>query len=209
MITIEEIDKNLLYSPAAVDGDTRPAEIYSFFPHEYPELTQELNDHVKTLVDDHRLVNNYFNLDFFDHEFVSIWKRKEVIVGFASGFTCDYYPINSVRILNRFYHDKNLSRVQFTREVLRPATFHCVQQQLIMANRLCYDTVFISRVPRTNKFFRMFIQALNDRSAFKWDFDAGPFLLVENDEDNHNAWQSIAATMLNSNNDFWENWKCK
>ena len=79
MITIEEIDKNLLYSPAAEEGDTRPANIYSFFPYEYQEKTQELNDYVKTLNDDHRLATNYSKIDFFNHDFVSVWKRNDKI----------------------------------------------------------------------------------------------------------------------------------
>lgn len=205
MLTIEEIDKNLLYSPAAEEGDTRPADIYSFFPYYYPEKTQELNEYVKTLNDDHRLAINYSKIDFFKHDFVSVWKRNDKIVGFATGYSCDYYPTNSIRILNRFYHNKQTSRIRFTREVLRPATFHCIQQQLIMANRLSFDNVFMSREPRTNKFFKMFTKALNARSAFKWEFKEGPFLVVANSEHNPKAWQSISVAKLNDNN-FWEEW---
>ena len=205
MITIEEIDKNLLYSPAAEEGDTRPADIYSFFPYEYQEKTQELNDYVKTLNDDHRLAINYSKINFFDHDFVSVWKRNNKIVGFSTGYSCDHYPTNSVRILNRFYHNKQTSRVRFTREVLRPATFHCIQQQLIMASKLSFDNAFMSREPRTNKFFKMFTKALNARSAFKWEFKEGPFLVVANSEHNSKAWQSISVAKLNDNN-FWEEW---
>lgn len=208
MISIEEIDKNLLYSPAAHQGDTRPAEIYSFFPYEYPDKTQELNDYVKELNDEHRLVDNYRNENFFDHEFISVWKRDNKIVGFATGLSKDNYPLNSLRILNRFYHNKQNSRVNFTREVLRPATFHCVQHQLILADRLCYDYAFISREPRTNKFFKMFTKALHERSTHKWEFKEGPFLLVKNGKDNPKAWQSISVAHLNNDdNNFWENWK--
>lgn len=205
MITIEEIDNNLLYSPAAYNEDTRPAEIYSFFPYEYPERTQELNRYVKTLNDDHRLVHNYKNLNFFEHEFISVWKRHGNIVGFASGASRENYPINSIRILNRFYHDKQDSRVGFTREVLRPATFNCLQHQLILSDRLFYDCAFISREPRTNKFLKMFAEALNNKSTHKWEFKEGPFLVTPN-QDNPKAWQSVIVTYLNGS-DFRGSWE--
>ena len=211
LLTIKEINKNLLFSPASDEGDTRPADIFSFYPKDYPELTQELNEFSKELYykDDHRLVKNYTFLDFDDFDVVSVWKRNNKIVGFATAYNRDFYPTNSIRILNRFYHDKSYSRIKFTRELLRPSTFHCVQQQLLLVAKLGYSEAFISREMRAVKFFSKFIEALNDRSTHKWEYNQGPFLVSPNASD-EKSWQSIGLVKFNNNyNNFWEHWKCK
>jgi len=211
LVNIEEIDKDLFYSPSYEDDDSRPAEIYTFSPKSYPNLTQELNQFSNELYyrDNHRLIKNYTFLDFNNFEIASMWKRNNRIIAFATGYVRDCYPKNSIRILNRFYHDKSYSRVNFTRELLRPSTFHCVQQQILLAYRLGYDNAFISRELRAIKFFERFITALNQRSTHKWEYRKGPFL-VSPDETDIKSWQSIGLTNLKYNDvDFWSYWKCK
>ena len=209
-LNIKEIDKNLFYSPTSAEYDSRPADIYTFVPIIYPDLTEELNKYSKTLAnkDEHRLLENYINIDFFEFPFVSMWKRDNKVVGFATGYTRELYPKNSIRILNRFYHGTD-SRVPFTREVLRPSFFHCIQQQLILAKKLKYDYAFFSREPRTNKHIKKLVDALNNKSKYSWEFKEGPFLMTPS-YNNTKAWQSIAVTNItNSNNNFWENWRTK
>ena len=134
-LNIKEIGKNLFYSPTSTEYDSRPGDIYTFVPSLYPDLTNELNNYSKTLalVDNHRLLENYVNINFFDFPFVSIWKNNNSVVGFATGYTRDLYPTNSIRILNRFYHGTN-SRVPFTS--FGPSFFHCIQQQLITCKKI-------------------------------------------------------------------------
>ena len=135
-----------------------------------------------------------------------MYKRGDKITGFASCWNREFYQTGCVRILNNFYHDKETSRVKFTRELLRPSTFHCAQQQIILAARLGYEYAFISREPRTNKFFKNFINALSKRGTHKWEFKEGPFLVAPNPPD-PTCWQSIGMTQLNkSNNKFWSQW---
>jgi len=207
-VKLEEIKPNLLYSPMDDEGDTRPADIYTFPPSEYPELTNKLNEYSKTLNnrDDHRLLTNYINVDFFTFPFVTMYQRGSTITGFATGWNRDFYLKGSIRILNRFYHDKETSRIGFTRELLRPSTFHCVQQQIILAERLGYSFAFISREMRATKFFKRFINALDDRSTHSWEFREGPFLVAPNPPD-PSCWQSIGMTKLKPTaNKFWSSW---
>src|SRR6056300_1009250 len=105
LVNIKEIEDNLLYSPAH-EIDSRPADIYTFIPSQQPKLTQELNNFSKGLYykDNHRLLKNYTFLDFNEFKVVSVWKRDGRIVGFATAYARDFYPNNTVRILNRFYH---------------------------------------------------------------------------------------------------------
>lgn len=210
ILDIREISKNLFYSPTSEQFDSRPADIYTFIPELYTDLTLELNDYSKTLAntDEHRLLENYTNIDFFEFPFVSMWKRDGRVVGFATGYTRDLYPNNSIRILNRFYHGTD-SRVPFTREVLRPSFFHCISQQLILAERQNFDYAFFSREPRTNKHIKKLVDALNLRSTYNWQFEEGPFLMTPS-YNNPKAWQSIAMTPLKENKDnFWKNWRTK
>jgi len=209
LVNIVEIDHNLYFSPMAKSNDTRPADIYTFIPDEHPRLANELNEYSKNLKyrDDHRLLENYIDIDFTEFPIVSVWKRGEKIVGFSTGYTRDFYPNNSIRLLNRFYHDKDNSRVQFTREVLRPSTFHCIQQQILLAQKLNFDHAFISSEPRTNKFFKQFINSLSNKGTHSWSFKEGPFLVTPS-YDNPKAWQSIAATQLkNTEQKFWQHWR--
>jgi len=211
LVDITEIDTNLYFSPMSIENDTRPADIYSFVPTEYTELTDELNEYSRTLArrDDHRLIKNYIDINFNQYPFVSMWKRNGSIVGFATGWSRDIYPSGSIRILNRFYHDSDESRVKFTRELLRPSTFQCVQHQLLLAAKLGYDNAFISREPRTNKFFERFVSSLNLRSTHQWEFNAGPFLVAP-DPGNPECWQSIAlARLKHTDSNFWYYWRTK
>lgn len=209
LVNILEIDNNLYFSPMSESGDTRPADIYTFIPTEYPHLVDELNEYSKSLMykDDHRLLENYINLDFIKFPLVSVWKQDKKIVGFSTGYTRDFYPNNSIRLLTRFYHDKSDFRVQFTREVLRPSTFHCIQQQILLSQKLNFSYAFITREPRTNKFFKQFINALSIRGTHSWSFIEGPFLVTP-DYNNPKSWQSIAATQFkNTEQNFWQHWR--
>ena len=212
IVTIKETGKNLLFSPAAtLAQDSRPADIYTFVPEEYPELTKQLSDFSNELYfrDDHRLVKNYVNLNFLQFPFVTMYKREKQVVGFATGHTRDFYPKQSVRLLNRFYHDKTYSRKNFTRELLRPSTFCCIQQQIIIASRLGFETGFISREMRAVKFFSRFINELDNRSTHRWEYKQGPFL-VSPDVQDDKSWQSLALVEFKKTDyNFWSHWKCK
>jgi len=208
---ITEISHNLLYTPRPQEYDTRPAEVRTFIPSLYPELTEELNTYSATLKDkdNHRLLENYIDVDFNEFPFVTMLKQNNKIVGFSTGYTRDFYPEGCIRILNRYYQDSNSLRVKFTREVLRPTTFAIVEQQLEMCRRQDYKSAIISREPRTNKFFSSFIKAISDKGTQTWEMKEGPFLLTPS-YNNPKAWQSIAYTKFkNSQENFWEHWRTK
>lgn len=208
---IIESASNLLYTSSPTEFDTRPAEVMTFIPKIYPELTEQLNNYSTSLLskDNHRLLENYINVDFFQFPFVTALKQENNIVGFSTGYTREFYPKGCIRILNRFYQDRSNLRIQFTREILRPTTFAIVEQQLEMCRRLDYNTAIISREPRTNKFFTKFIDALTKKGSQIWEFKHGPFLVTPS-YDNPKAWQSIAYTKFKDNQqDFWKHWRTK
>jgi len=209
---IKEISHNLLYSPQPQEYDTRPAEVSTFIPDVYPELAIELNEYSKTLKykDNHRLLKNYIDVDFFQFPFVTVLKQNDTIVGFSTGYTRDFYKKNDIRILTRYYQDNENFRIKFTREILRPTTYNVLLQQIEMSQRLKFDNCFISREPRTNQFFIKFVDAINERTDYNWEFREGPYLVAP-DPPNPECWQSIAVTNLNNNStkDFWEYWRTK
>lgn len=208
---ITEISHNFLYSPQPQEYDTRPAEVKTFIPSLYPELTEELNRYSATLKnkDNHRLLENYIDVDFSEFPFVTMLKQDNKIVGFSTGYVRDFYPNRCVRILNRYYQDNKHLRIQFTREILRPTTFAIVEQQLEIARRLQYDTAIITREPRTHKFFTKFIDALSLRGSQEWELRKGPYLLTPS-YNNPKAWQSIAYTKLKEiEENFWQHWRTK
>jgi hypothetical protein len=206
-----EVANNLLCTDMPKEFDTRPAEVTTFIPKLYPELTNDLNKYSSTLKnkDSHRLLENYIDINFNQFPFVTMLKKHGTIVGFSTGYTRDVYPSQCVRILNRYYQDSENLRVNFTREILRPTTFAIVEQQLEMSRRLNYDTAIITREPRTHKFFTSFVNALSSKSSQKWELRKGPYLLTPS-YNNHKAWQSIAYTKFkDTKEDFWQHWRTK
>ena len=205
MIQISELEPNLFYSPPDIDNDTRPASIETFIPSDYPDKIDELAAYCNSVDDNHRLRDNYLNLDFTIFALVSIWRLRGNIVGFATGWARDTYPTKSIRLLNRIYHDPISSRVAFTRELLRPATFSCIQQQLILSDRLGFAHKFISREERAAGFFMRFIHELDTKTTHSWEYKRGPFLVAP-DPLAKSCWQSIGVTSSSNNDTFWKEW---
>lgn len=206
-----ELANNLLCTDMPKQFDTRPAEVKTFIPSLYPELTEQLNQYSSTLMhnDSHRLLENYIDIDFNSFPFVTMLTQHDTIVGFSTGYTREFYPNGCVRILNRYYQDSETLRVNFTREVLRPTTFAIVEQQLEMSRRLNFETAIITREPRTHKFFTSFIDALSNKGSQEWELRKGPYLLTPS-YNNPKAWQSIAYTKFNNKvENFWQNWRNK
>jgi len=205
---IQEIERNLLYSPIPEQYDVKPAEIYTFIPSEHPELLDELHVYCNDITDGHRLVNNYVGHDFSNYPFVTTWKRDNKLVGFCTGWDREFYYPGSVRLLNRFWLDPEHGRPQ-GRAILRPSTYNCIQQQLYMADRLGYKFPFISRELRTPKHFELFIIELNNRSIKDWEYRLGPYLLAP-DPGSFTCWQSIGLAVTGvDTKGFWEYWKTK
>jgi hypothetical protein len=211
-LIIEEKLPGLLYSPISTEYDSRPAEITTFQPENYPDLTAELNEYSANLSgrDDHRLIRNYTNLNFFEFPAISIWRNKGSIVGFATIWDRSFFPKGSVRLFNRLYHDREKSRVSFTRELVRPSTFHCMEQQLVIAKRLGFEIGFITREMRAQRHFRRFIAALDRQSSHSWEWNGGPFLVAPAPAV-ASCWQSIGATQLadKDTTEFWSKWQCQ
>jgi|TARA_R110002153_G_scaffold139193_2_gene289833 hypothetical protein len=207
---IIETTHNHLYTAKPIEFDTRPAEVTTFIPQLYPNLTEELNTYTKSLrgKDTHRLIKNYVDIDFFEYPFVTCLRQDKNIVGFSTGYTRDFYRENDIRILTRYYQDSQKLRTKFTREILRPTTFNIIVQQLEMAKRLGYDNCFISREPRTTAFFKKFIDAVNSATSYTWELKEGPFLVAP-DPPNPECWQTIAVTNLKESDtqDFWKYWR--
>ena len=190
--------------------DSRPANVLTFCPNEHADLTSQLNEFAATIADadTHRLAKNYYNLQFNNFPIVTMYKRNNKVVGFA---TCldrpSFYPSGSIRILNRFYQSSTDCRVNYSRELLRPTTFHCVMQQLILAAKLGYKNGFISRDSRASGFFKNFVNALDKQSTYSWEYQKGPFLVAP-DPSNIECWQSIGLVQFDSNNNnFWNHWR--
>jgi hypothetical protein len=200
-----------LFTPLPTDYDTRPAEVTTFIPSMCPELSETLNEYCANLQnkDQHRLLENYININFFDFPFVTVLKKNNNILGFSTGYTRNFYPSGCIRILNRYYQDNENLRINFTREVLRPTTFAIVEQQLEMCRRLGYESAIMTREPRTNRFFFKFVDTLSQKGSQKWELKKGPFLVTPS-YNNLKAWQSIAYTEFkNTSNNFWQHWKTK
>lgn len=195
-LNVTELEPDYFFSPAFPDQDSRPADVHTFLPHKKPDLLEILSQYIESLRenDDHRLIKNYVGLKIQDHFAVSLWMYNGHPVGFATVWNRPFYGTQTVRLLNRIYHDKSRSRVGFTREVGRPSTVHCLVHQLNLASRYGFKYGFISREPRSLRFFRMFIGRLNEVTGYRWEFDAGPYRVAPGN--GLGCWQAIGYTNL-------------
>jgi hypothetical protein len=73
----------------------------------------------------------------------------------------------------------------------------------------------MSRESRTNKYFKEFVNGLNNKTKLKWEFREGPFLVAPNPVD-PSCWQTIIAsnlketyTDIDTEINFWKHWKIK
>lgn len=188
------------------DSDSRPADVTTFITRQYPQLTERLSAYSRKLVDSHRLAGNYLDYDFKESHIATMYTVDDEIVGFSTGWARDFYPPNSIRLLNRFYQDPDRLRLPFAREFLRPTTFAALQQQMFLAARLGFANAFITRELRAKKQFAEFARTLDERTTHHWSFEPGPFLVAP-DPDNRACWQSIILTKLKPGQPFWTYWR--
>jgi hypothetical protein len=203
----DEINVNYLSSSMLSLSDQRSGTVETFVPGLYPDVTEELNEFMRSVSKNDRLSNNYKNLDYFDYPFVSVTKRNNEIIATSTGYTTSLYPNNCIRILNRYYRNPN-SRLFITKEYARPTELACVEQQLEMARRLNFDVAIITR-DRAKRQFVKFTDALSSKGSQVWEVTNNKCLVTPS-YNNPRAWQYIGYTKFkNLNYDFKKHWQTK
>lgn len=198
---------NYLTSSMYSSSDERSGIVETFVPSLYPDITQELNEFMRSVSENDRLSNNYKNLDYFDYPFVSVTKRNNEIIATSTGYTTSLYPNNCIRILNRYYRNPT-SRLLITKEYARPTELACVEQQLEMAKRLNFDVAIITR-DRAKRQFVKFTDALSSKGSQVWEVTDDKCLVTTN-HNNPRAWQYIGYTKFrNLNYDFLKHWQTR
>lgn len=116
-----------------------------------------------------KLVSNYRNIDWFDFEAVSLYRRNRKIVGFSSmSHRTDHYSRDEIRILNRYYEAPEMRRT--SKVFADDHVCMMVKQQLKMAKKLGYAKAFISR-QRSPNYFKKFVKTLSEKTGQQWVID--------------------------------------
>lgn len=190
---------NYLCNQVPEGDDKRAAEVETFVPTKFVEKVAQLEEYTNTLYfrDNHRLVENYKFLKFNKFPFVSIFRRQDQILGFATSVVKESFPAKSIRLFNRFYYDVNY-RTNLSNEFIRPTVLNCINQQLAFSKQAGFEYAFISR-EKAPMHFKKTTDELNKKSIQNnWEFRKGPFEIIPN------SFQSVSVTQLaGTDNTFW------
>lgn len=190
---------NYLCNQVPEGDDKRAAEVETFVPTKFVEKVAQLEEYTNTLYfrDNHRLVENYKFLKFDEFPFVSIFRRQDQILGFATSVVKESFPAKSIRLFNRFYYDVNY-RTNLSNEFIRPTVLNCINQQLAFSKQAGFEYAFISR-EKAPMHFKKTTDELNKKSIQNnWEFRKGPFEIIPN------SFQSVSVTQLaGTDNTFW------
>ena len=201
-----EIKENYLISEMYIVDDERSGTVETWLPNLYPEATNELNEYMKAVSEnDDRLADNYKDINYFNFPFVTTVKRNNKIIECGTGYTCDVYPKNCIRVMNRYYRAP-ASRPLITTEYARPSKVAVIEQQLEMVKRLNGEIAIITR-DRAKRHLTKFANALTEKSDYTWKV-SNDKCLVTASYNNPRAWQYIAYTKLkNIDYDFLKQWQ--
>ena len=208
MAEIENTYKNLAFDKIVT---------ISNFSEKYHEAKVIAKDFLElyTSSSNHRLVDNYSNIDFNQLNFITLVYKGDKVVGFSSGWDRpDFYPKNTVRVGNRFCMNRKESPESLLlrkRSAAKFITMNLLEQQATMAKELGFDFAFTSREYRTTKTFKLFHKKVeNAKGQFEWEFRKGPFLVAP-DPNSDRCWQNIMMTKIGEIDAdyFWSHWREK
>ena len=183
-------------------NDNRADRVCTFFTDEQPELVEELKEFV--LNDKHRLINNYHNIEWDKFPFISTFKVDGKITGYSTGWARDFFPKDSIRLVNRFYLvPERRSKVHARSDILMPPTLAMIDQQIGFSDQMGFKYKFISREVRAPRHFEILITDLGNRSINSWEYRRGPYLCAP-DPDNSECWQSIGLSTKHDATPFWD-----
>jgi len=204
----KEINVDYLVSEMYTADDGCSGTVETWVPSRYPVATNRLNERMRILSEhDDRLSDNYKDIDYFNFPFVTTVRRDGKIIECGTGYTCDVYPKNCIRVMNRYFREPG-SRPFLTTEYARPSKVAVIEQQLEMAKRLNCEVAMITR-DRAKRHLAKFAEALTAKSDYTWEV-TNDKCLVTPSYNNPRAWQYIAYTKLkNIDYDFLKHWQTK
>lgn len=204
----KEINVDYLVSEMYTADDERSGTVETWMPELYPDATNELNEYMRVVSENNdRLSDNYKDIDYFNFPFVTTVRRDGKIIECGTGYTCDVYPKNCIRVMNRYFRAPD-SRPFLTTEYARPSKVAVIEQQLEMAKRLNCEVAMITR-DRAKRHLTKFAEALTAKSNYTWEV-TNDKCLVTPSYNNPRAWQYIAYTKLkNIDYDFLKHWQTK
>ena len=161
----------------------KPVTVSTVMTVDRPDLLRVLGAYEFDIKD--RLARNYTNINWFDYEAISLYRRNRKIVGFSTmNHRPQYYENGEVRILNRYYEGPEMRR---TSKVF--ADDHVcvmVKQQLKLAKKLGYVKAFISR-QRSPVYFKKFIRTMAEKTGQDWIIEKGKVAVCNPDKED--CWQ--------------------
>ena len=168
----------------------KPAQSTTFLPHERTDVLRKLKEYKFNESD--RLADNYKDIDWLNLEAISIYERKDEIVGFSSIIHREeYFDKGEVRILNRYYESADMRRT--SKVIGDDHVCEMEQQQLEMAKELGYKKAFISRC-RSPRHLKKLIENIGEKTGTKWQMLEDKVAVCDPKFDE--CWQYKACTEL-------------
>ena len=142
------------------------AGVISFYPNERPDLIAQL-DNLQFKNND-PLSENYTKLDWNKFEVISVYENDNVVQGFSVAWhRPEYYKPKEVRILSRYWKDKNIRLTCTHTELSMPHLIDMIDHQLTMCKQIGFTEAFISR-EKSPRYFSKLINSIQEKTNTEW-----------------------------------------
>lgn len=142
-------------------------------------------------------------LNFTKQEAITVFIRKNNILGFCTAWNRESYPPYTARILNRFWFDPKIRRLG-TKVVLRLPVFISIEHQCAILRKKDFKWAFISRPYGSNQWCYNAKRILNEQSSVQgWEV-SNDLILVCQEPTNSACWQWLIFAKLGNHKDNFD-----
>ena len=174
-------------------------QVRSWEPEHNFKLIEKLEDYRKKILDVCDENYSFKRLNFMEQEAVTVFLKKDTILGFCTAWHREFYPSQTARILNRFWFDHSLRRA-LSRTVLRWPILVAIEHQCSILKNKGFQWAFISRPSSSERWIREVKKKLNEQSFIKrWEISDG-YVLVCPENNDPSCWQEVVFGKLNGHN---------
>lgn len=170
-------------------------KIKSWDPKDNPEYVEKLENYRKKILTSEDENYSHKRLDFMKQEAITVFLKKDKILGFCTAWNRETYPSQTARILNRFWFDPCIRRAG-TKIVLRFPVFISIEHQCLILKRKGFKWVFISRPYGSHRWCCTTAKILNEQSDTKGWKASNDLVLVCQQPNSPTCWQFLVFTKL-------------
>ena len=175
-------------------------DVHTFDPRQHPSLLERVEGYRHKIIQKggESLLENYSpkRLDFSAQEAISLFLKDDIIKGFCTAWNRDFFGADSLRILNRYWRDREMRTSGYPKAPFPPHAFACIQHQCQLAQQRGFEWAFFSREVGAKSYCEKFTDILNQSEQFG-EWKMSPRLIqVTPDAAASSSWQWVVYRSL-------------